>query len=128
VSVNVQKQTEHSQWLATFGYLFFVVYGSLLPFDFNHLPLATAWAKFQAIPWLLLGVGNRADWVANLLLYMPLGFLLCGLLVGKSRRPAVLVIGFALTLLITVTLAIGVEFTQEFFPPRSVSLYVLMVV
>ena len=116
------KEPKYSLWLAALGYLFFVVYGSLLPFDFNQLPLAAGWTKFQAIPWLYLGVGSRADWVANLLLYIPLGFLVCALLVGRSRQPAVLVIGLALSLLMAVTLAIGVEFTQEFFPPRTVSL------
>ncbi|TAK91092.1 MAG: VanZ family protein [Burkholderiaceae bacterium] len=104
------------------GYAFFIVYGSLLPFDWNGLALAGAWENFQHIRFLKLGVGDRADWVANLLLYIPLGFLLCGGLVGKSRRPLVVLIGLVLSWLSSAGLALGVEFLQEFFPPRTVSL------
>ena len=47
------------------GYVFFVVYGSLVPLQYNALPLNEAWAAFQNIPFLHLGVESRADWVAN---------------------------------------------------------------
>lgn len=104
------------------AYLAFVVYGSLLPFELHPLTFAAAWAKFQHIPFLHLGEGSRADWVANLLLYMPVGFLVCAWLVGQSRRPLVLAIGMGLSLLFSAVLAVGVEFTQEFFPQRTVSL------
>jgi len=102
--------------------LVFVVYGSLLPFELHPLAFATAWAKFQHIPFLHLGEGSRADWVANLLLYIPVGFLVCAWLVGQSRRPLVLAIGMGLSVLFSAALAVGVEFTQEFFPQRTVSL------
>ena len=104
------------------AYLVFVVYGSLLPFELHPLAFAAAWAKFQHIPFLHLGEGGRADWVANLLLYMPVGFLVCAWLVGQSRRPLVLAIGMGLSVLFSAALAVGVEFTQEFFPQRTVSL------
>jgi glycopeptide antibiotics resistance protein len=103
-------------------YLLFIVYGSLLPFAWTPLPLATAWTRFQHIPLLILGESSRADLVANLLLYIPLGFLVCGWLAGQSHRPLVLALGVSLALLFSVALAVGVEFTQEFFPPRTVSL------
>jgi hypothetical protein len=45
-------------WLA---WLAFVVYGSLLPFDWQPLPLAQALARFHDIPFLHLGVESRAD-------------------------------------------------------------------
>ncbi len=122
--MNVQDQDQPPKrglWLLTLGYLFFVVYGSLLPFNFKPLNFAVAWTSFQSIPWLNLGVEQRADWVANLLLYMPLGFFLSGLLVGRSRRVAVGLIGIALAWLFGSVVATGVEFTQLFFPPRTVS-------
>src|SRR5262245_52270613 len=59
---------------AGLGLLLFVVYGSLVPFDFHGRPLDAAWRTFQQAPWLVLGIDSRADWVANLLLYIPLGF------------------------------------------------------
>jgi glycopeptide antibiotics resistance protein len=108
-------------WLAL-PYLLFIVYGSLLPFEWNNLAFAAAWARFQHIPFLQLGEESRADWVANLLLYIPLGFLVCGWLIGQSRRALVLAIGMSLSLLFSAAVAVGVEFTQEFFPPRTVSL------
>jgi VanZ family protein/O-antigen ligase len=104
------------------GYLALIVYGSLLPFHLNELSLATAWINFQHIPLLKLGVENRADLVANLLLYIPFGFLVCGWLVGENRRPSVLVTGMLLSLLFTTVVALAVEFTQQFFAPRTVSL------
>ena len=106
----------------TIAYLVFVVYGSLLPFELHPLAFAAAWAKFQHIPFLHLGEGSRADWVANLVLYIPVGFLVCAWLAGQSRRPLVLAIGMSLSLLFLAALAVGVEFTQEFFPQRTVSL------
>ena len=47
------------------GYVFFVVYGSLVPLQYKAIPLNEAWAAFQNIPFLQLGVESRADWVAN---------------------------------------------------------------
>ena len=116
------QQTEHALWLLALGYLFFVVYGSLLPFEFKPLSFAGAWDRFQSIPWLKLGIEQRADWVANLLLYIPLGFFVCGLLVGRSRRVAVLLIGLALAWIFGSLVAAGVEYLQIFFPQRTFSL------
>lgn len=119
---NLNKASEHTVWLVTFGYLFFLVYGSLLPFEFRPINPALAWAKFQSIPWLDLGVDKRADWMANLLLYMPLGFMACGLLVGQSRRVSVIIIGTAFAWLFAGAVAATIEFAQLFFPARTVSL------
>ena len=108
-------------WVAL-GYTLFVVYGSLLPFEPNGLSLEEAWVRFRDIPILKLGVGSRADLVANLILYIPVGFLFMGALAGESRMRIVSVLGAVLTSLIVIGLASAVEFTQEFFPPRTVSL------
>jgi VanZ family protein/O-antigen ligase len=103
-------------------YLAIIVYGSLLPFHWNGLSLSAAWANFQHIPLLKLGVASRADLVANLLLYIPFGLLLCGWLVGENRQPRLMSIGMLLSLLLSLTVALGVEFIQQFFAPRTVSL------
>lgn len=105
------------------GYLSIIVYGSLIPFAWNGLTFDAAWIKFQHIPLLKLGVINRADLVANLLLYIPLGFLTCGLVAGQSRNPLILTTSAVLSTLFAAVVALGVEFTQLFFtPPRTVSL------
>ncbi len=104
-------------WL---GWVVFVVYGSLLPFEFVPLPLAQALQRFAHLPYLQLGIESRADWVANGVLYLPVGGLTAHLLLSRwgDRRQALavlLAIGFGLFL------ATAVEFAQEFFPGRTVS-------
>ena len=104
-----------------FLYVAFVVYGSLVPFDFHYIPLGRAWATFQQIQMFKLGVESRADWISNGVLYIPVGFLTAHLLIQKfsAARRAPL---FFLAGLFSVALALGVEFTQIFFAPRTVSL------
>jgi VanZ family protein len=99
------------------AYAAFVVYGSLLPFDFHALPAAEAWARFKNTPFLQLGVESRADWIANAVLYVPLG-LLGARTLGGGR--AGLLAGL-LSVVVAAVLAFGLEFTQLFFPPRTVS-------
>lgn len=116
--MNRQYSLTLSIW---FGYLFFVVYGSLVPLTFKPLPLDQAWSIFQHIPMYQLGVESRADWISNGVLYVPIGFLTAHLLIQIfsrfQRGPLLFLAG-----LFSICLAIGVEFTQIFFPPRTVSL------
>lgn len=101
-------------------YTAFVVYGSLVPLDYRTIPWEEAVARFAAIPFLRLGIGSRADWVANLLLFIPLTFLWMGVLTSGTTRPRAALI----TLLLipaAAALSVGIEFTQLFFPQRTVS-------
>ena len=100
----------------------FIVYGSLLPFEHNGLSWEQAWARFQDIPYLDLDVVTRADWVANILLYMPLAFALTGALALRLRSVAARVLVGVFVALLGVALAVTVEFMQQFFPPRTVSI------
>lgn len=109
----------HLAWLA-FGYLLFVIYGSLVPLDLHPLPLDEALARFRQVPWLDLGIGSRADWVANLLLFIPLAFMTTGTLV-HDRGPTTRIAVSALVPLAGFALAVGIEFTQVYFPQRTVS-------
>lgn len=101
-------------------YLLFVIYGSLVPLRFVDRGWTSAIEAFWSIPFLDLGIQSRADWVANFLLFFPLTFL-AGLVLnsagGTFRR---LIIAVALSLL-AWTLAASIEFTQLFFPQRTVS-------
>lgn len=106
-------------WLAL-PYLAFVIYGSLVPLDYQALPWDTAVAKFRAIPFLELGIGSRADWMANLLLFIPLVFLWTGAL-AHGRHPALAAVLTLFVWLVAVALSVGIEFTQLFFPQRTVS-------
>lgn len=105
-------------WL---GYLAFVVYGSLLPFDLKPLPLDQAWYAFLQTPLLKLGVASRADWIANGVLYVPAGFLTAHVLRQKYHFASLSAV-LLLAGLLSGSLALAVEFSQLFFPPRTVSL------
>ncbi len=107
-------------WTAL-AYAGLVVYGSLVPLELRPLPFETALARFLETPYLTLGVGNRADLVANLLLYIPLGFAAMGWLTGAGTRRGCWVVA-PLVAGGCVALAVGVEFAQMYFPPRTVSL------
>ena len=105
------------------AYAGFIVYGSLVPLDFHFVPLVDAWQRFSGMPFLHLGVESRADWIANGVLYAPLGFLAAW---WRLRRSAWRVTALAVAVVLGVVLAVGVEFTQVFFPPRTVSMNDLM--
>jgi hypothetical protein len=62
-----------------------VIYGSLVPLDFHPIAAAQAWQKLLDAPMLVVGAPGRADWIANGVLYLPVGFLGCIALLG--RRP-----------------------------------------
>ena len=106
-------------WLA---WLTFVVYGSLVPLDYRPLPFEQALAAFRNIPFLQLGLESRADWVANGVLYWPLGYLSATLLIDTFHRRVWVLPAMLLAALFCIAVAIAVEFTQLFFPPRTVSL------
>ncbi|MBD3673137.1 MAG: VanZ family protein [Planctomycetaceae bacterium] len=107
--------------IATWSYLALVIYGSLVPLQYRPLDWDQAVDQFRSIPFLQLDIQHRADWVANILLFIPLSFLTYGLWIrpwyGQSR-----------TVLTTLSLLVGlsalactIEFTQQWFPPRTVS-------
>lgn len=101
-------------------YAAFVVYGSLVPLDYRALPLDEALRQFARTPFLDLGVASRADWVANGVLYVPLGFLATRWL-KAALGPALGWAAWVPALGLCVALAVGVEFSQLYFPPRTVS-------
>ncbi len=110
------------KWIGVWaGCAALVAYGSLVPLNFQPLSLDEALVRFRQIPDLNLSVGNRADWLANLFLYTPLGF--CAVLAGSaaSRSTAVKLIVALALFSATILLAVGLEFTQLWFPPRTVS-------
>lgn len=102
------------------GYTALAIYGSLVPFDLHPRPLAEAWAHFRALRMAPVGIQSRADWAANVLLFVPLAYLWCAALRPRgawARAAAGLgVWGLA------VVLSASIEFAQSFFPSRSVSL------
>ncbi|MFO1428934.1 MAG: VanZ family protein [Candidatus Competibacteraceae bacterium] len=99
-----------------------IIYGSLIPFDFTpRFSLAEAWETFLKTPYFRIGAEGRADWVANLLIYIPPAFFLCGAS-GIHKPKGRSFLGFFIALSLCGMVAVGVEFTQLYFPPRTVSL------
>jgi len=108
--------------VAFLAYLAFVVYGSLVPFEYRDHSLHQALQQFRDIAYLNLGVASRADWIANIVLYVPLAFLGCVWMLGMRRVSAFRRLGVILVFALCVGVAVAVEFTQIFFAPRTVSL------
>lgn len=101
-------------------YLLFVVYGSLVPLHYQWRPWDDALQAFQRIPFLDLGIGSRADWVANLLLFIPLA-ILAGLQLRDPSRLRWRLLHMMWVWPLMVLLAVAIEFTQLYFPGRTVS-------
>lgn len=106
-------------WLF-FLYVLFVVYGSLVPLQYVNRPWVDAVQAFKNIPFLQLGIGSRADWVANLLLFIPMTFL-AGVLLNVDGQIGRRIWVFCLIATVATLFAVSIEFTQLFFPQRTVS-------
>ena len=74
------------------AYALAIAYVSLVlgPTGFNFVPLDpdVAWRKLLATPYLITGSDQRPDWVANLLMLVPLGFVLTGGVLAPGAPPA----------------------------------------
>lgn len=97
----------------------FVAYGSLVPLEYKPHP--DAWQAFLHTPWLQLGVGSRADWVANILLYLALAYFATGAVLTSRIPAAIRLVLLGLVLSACLAMAVGIEYLQLFFPPRTVS-------
>lgn len=103
-------------------WIFFVVYGSLVPLEYRAIPLDVALERFSRLPMLDVGVTERADWIANGVLYLPVGFLTAVLLARHTTSTPARLLAGLLALVFSVALALAVEFVQLYFPQRTVSL------
>jgi VanZ family protein len=103
------------------AYGVFIVYGSLVPLEYKGKPFDAALEQFLKTPYLLLHIENRADLVANLLLYIPVTFFAMGAWTRENSRPGRWFMAACVTTA-ACSLAVAVEFLQVYFPPRTVSL------
>ncbi|MFN4341489.1 MAG: VanZ family protein [Azonexus sp.] len=105
---------------STFVYLVFVIYGSWVPLNFSTKPLGEALRQFAALPFADQAITSATDWATNCILLIPFTFLL-GYLIRLAWPGLTGVISLLLASLAGVALAIFLEFTQLYFPPRIVS-------
>ncbi|MDA9778874.1 VanZ family protein [Rubripirellula sp.] len=97
-------------------------YGSCLPLRFNPVGLEQVVSEFHKIQWYSLGVNKRADWFANGLMVLPLGFFATGALHYGRRNLAIMALTTA-GLIVSLTILIClIEAIQVYFPPRVQSL------
>ena len=106
--------------IMTAAYALLLVYGSLVPLVLRSLPFPLALEKFLHTPYYSLGVANRADLVANLLLFMPLAFLAMGAATDRGTRAGAAAAG-VVVVVASGAMALLIEFAQVFFAPRTVS-------
>ncbi len=96
-------------------------YGSLVPVEYTAMPWGEALAQFAEVKYLNIGLDRRADWTANLMLFVPLGFF--AMATVDVDRP-VRVWGWLaapVIVVLLIALAAAMEFSQLWFPPRTVS-------
>lgn len=107
-------------WLAL-SYSLFVVYGSLVPLEFEPHSLSNAIQSYQMAysgPW---SMARRSDWFANLLLFMPLTYLWMAVWAQPEKKHRNILLSAVLVIL-AWALCSSIEFTQLFFKDRTVSI------
>ena len=107
-------------WLLL-GVAAFVVYGSLVPFQFRALSLPDAVDSFRAALTAGVKIDSRSDSVANVMLGVPIGFALLGLVSVDRNWPREKIVLFALLLPRCGLFSAGVEFSQLFTVSRVCS-------
>ncbi|MCE9551969.1 MAG: VanZ family protein [Planctomycetes bacterium] len=98
------------------------IYGSLVPLQVRHVAWDTAVEQFRNIRYLQLDEVSRADWVANILLFIPLAYLATAVLTLGVRSWLVRLAAVVVVAGSCAALSAAIEFTQIWFWPRTVSL------
>jgi glycopeptide antibiotics resistance protein len=102
--------------------LLLTIYGSLIPLRYEPIPWDEAVQRFRDLQAPdLWNTEARADWVVNTIQYAVLSF--CGMAaLCVDRRWWVGLLAAAVLVPAGCALAVALEFTQQYFPPRTVSL------
>jgi len=110
-------------WLSVAAVLSTVllVYASIVPLQYTPLSWHESWERWAQVPWLQLGVYNRADWVANALVVIPPAFVATGACWFACHSTLARLVGAVLVGTAFCVLVYCIEFIQLWFPPRTVS-------
>ena len=98
-----------------------LIYASLVPLKYTPLSWEETQTRWRDIAWLSLGIGNRADWIANALVVMPSAFLFSGAVDYRRKSRWSLILLGPLIFLFLAAIVLGIELVQVWFPPRTVS-------
>jgi glycopeptide antibiotics resistance protein len=116
------RASRRTYGVLAFAYLLFVIYGSLVPFAFRPISLVAAIDHFSRVVTGPMLVDSRTDFATNFLLLVPFGYLwLAALRTDRSGWFGGL-LAAAFTIGCGFVLCSAIEFTQTFFPNRTVAL------
>jgi glycopeptide antibiotics resistance protein len=123
MEVETPPGSRYFGWLCL-GYGILMLYSATVigPTGFNFVSQdpVQVFHQFLGTRFIAHGSDQRADWMGNLLMLIPFGFLATGVMWPRRsafRLPAV--IGSMLICLATI---LAIKYLQLFFPPRSVTL------
>ena len=117
-------RTQHAVFYvwAALASLLVVVYLTLVPFEFRDLTLADAWRQYLAMDRGPVSDRDRQQWMANALMFMPLGFFLTAWLTVYARSFVARLLLALLVCLFCLALTAAVELGQVWMPNRRASL------
>lgn len=98
-----------------------VALGLCLPLQLSLLSLKTAITSFRQIPFHQLTSYQPLEWCANVLLFVPLGFLWAGVFLLDRHGVLIKLIAVVLVTAALAGFAIVMEFVQLYFPPNELS-------
>lgn len=101
-------------------YLVFIFYGSWVPLHFVPLRFGEALQTFAALPFSEQAIESATDWATNFLLLIPLVFLWAQIFLPEQHGLSKLIYRL-LIIGMGVAVAFSLEFSQLYFPPRTVS-------
>lgn len=97
----------------------FAIYVSLIPLEWRALPLNAAWADFWSSVTSPEQRLSRTNFLANVLLFVPLGFALMGMvLIDRPFSVARVAAAVLLTMAVSLLASVTAEFLQVFTPGR----------
>ncbi len=101
------------------AFIAFAIYGSLIPFEWRHLDPGVAWEQFgNTFQFSPTGRLSRSDILANVLLFVPIGFSLAGARLVDRRGWMALVRTALLILPVSLAVSGAAEFLQMFTSDR----------
>lgn len=110
----------HYLLTAAFG-MVFMAYGSVVPLETVSLPLSDAWRGFAD---RMLHVSQHpwtTDFIANVLILIPIGFTAAGGLLADRRGVPRAVVSVVAIALVGALYSLSIEFAQMWIPSRAAS-------